>query len=55
LPGALRQRAEAGPGDESELCGFASFDPQRVLCKISELLLGGGYPALVQTVVLRKE
>jgi len=42
-------------GDESELCGFASFDPQRVLCKISELLLGGGYPALVQTVVLRKE
>lgn len=43
-------------GRPSDLHGFNEFDPHRVLRRIEkgELLVGAGYPALVQALVLRK-
>ena len=40
-------------GDERELNGYPSFDPERVLSELSELLYGS-YPACAQLLVLRK-
>ncbi len=41
-------------GDRSVLCGFDEFDPQRILSRLSEYLMGEFYPALAQCLILRK-
>lgn len=41
-------------GNREELYGFDEFDTQRVMERLPELLIGSGYPTLVQCVVLRK-
>ncbi len=41
-------------GDERELNGYPSFDPEYVLSELSELLYGS-YPACAQLLVLRKD
>lgn len=41
-------------GDPHQLYGFDEFDPQRVMEKLPDLLIGTGYPTLVQCAVLRK-
>lgn len=45
---------ELETGDRHELYGFEQFDPQRVMERLPELLIGTGYPTLVQCAVLRK-
>ncbi|PYV62511.1 MAG: hypothetical protein DMG97_40285 [Acidobacteria bacterium] len=41
-------------GRPEELYGFEEFDAVRVLGKLPELRIGSRWPALVQTLVLRK-
>jgi SAM-dependent methyltransferase len=40
-------------GDPASICGSPEFEPARILDRLPDLTLGG-YPALVQAVVLRK-
>lgn len=41
-------------GHPSELLGHPSFSVDQVMSNLGELLVGGNYPTLVQTVVLRR-
>jgi len=47
-------RLEKTFGDERELNGFPSFDPDYVLSELSEVLYGTQYPSCAQLLVLRK-
>lgn len=46
--------ADLTAGDQSELYGFAEFDPQKVLQKLSQYAVGEDYPAMAQLVVARR-
>jgi SAM-dependent methyltransferase len=41
-------------GDRTELYGYPEFDPARILARKDQYRVGGGYPVMVQTLVLRK-
>jgi hypothetical protein len=41
-------------GKREELFGFPEFDPEKILSDLSRYMLGNGYPALAQLLVLRK-
>jgi SAM-dependent methyltransferase len=41
-------------GNREELFGFDAFDPDRILSNLENYLIGQGYPALVQCLILRK-
>jgi SAM-dependent methyltransferase len=56
---SIRELLEGAPfrlehGVKSELFGFDEFDPEAVLELLPDLLIGGRYPVVVQTLVLRK-
>jgi len=41
-------------GDPRELFGYTEFDPRVILGNLPEYLIGGGYPVLIQTLILRR-
>ena len=48
------RRFEMVRGLEAELYGFPGFDAREVLANLPDYYLGGGYPTLIQTIVLRR-
>ncbi|TQV77647.1 class I SAM-dependent methyltransferase [Exilibacterium tricleocarpae] len=41
-------------GEKTQLYGYTEFEPQRILTDRDRFLVGGGYPAMVQCLVLKK-
>ncbi|OHB73542.1 MAG: hypothetical protein A2W17_08425 [Planctomycetes bacterium RBG_16_41_13] len=41
-------------GKREELLGFPEFDAENILCNFSQYMLGTGYPALAQLLILQK-